>query len=322
MKRSDWTRSEVAEIYRKPLIELMHEAASVHRERHDPAAVQVSRLLSIKTGGCSEDCAYCPQSARYQTAVGSHKLMNVADVVESATAAKAEGATRFCLGAAWREVKDNKDFDRVIEMVTAISQMDMEVCCTLGMLTESQAKRLKSAGLHAYNHNLDTSPEYYESIITTRDFDARLQTLEHARNAGLSVCCGGIVGLGESDDDRIGLLASLASMNPHPESVPINALVPVAGTPLQDQQPPDTWTMIRTIATARVLMPEARVRLSAGRLNMSAEAQALCFMVGANSIFSGDKLLTTPNPDQQGDRALFQILGLRAMSLEVSSRPS
>lgn len=302
---------EINDIYNAPLLELVYKAATIHKEHNDTAEVQVCTLLSIKTGGCSEDCAYCPQAARYNTGVNVHALMKKEEVLHYAQKAKEAGSTRFCMGAAWREVRDNRDFDRVLEMVKGVNEMGMEVCCTLGMLTESQAQKLAEAGLYAYNHNLDTSSEYYEAIITTRTYEDRLQTLNNVRKAGVSVCCGGIVGLGETHADRIKMLHTLATMPTHPESVPINALVPVKGTPLEHNHKVDIWDMVRMIATARILMPKAMVRLSAGRTNMSVAEQALCFMAGANSIFAGDKLLTTPNPSFDEDNAMFQLLGLK-----------
>ncbi len=283
----------------------------MHREYHDPSEVQVCTLLSIKTGGCPEDCAYCPQAARYQTDVDVHRLLDVDEVLEKARNAKINGSTRFCMGAAWREVRDNRDFDKVVDMVKGVSQMDMEVCCTLGMLTDQQAERLKEAGLYAYNHNLDTSEEHYGEIISTRTYDDRLNTLENVRNADISVCSGGIIGMGESDEDRIGMLHTLATLPKHPESVPVNALVPVEGTPLEEQPRVSVWEMVRMIATARIIMPKAMVRLSAGRVMMSQEEQAMCFLAGANSIFAGDKLLTTPNPEVNEDEQLFQTLNLK-----------
>jgi biotin synthase len=309
--RNNWTLEEIYEIYNTPLLELVFKAANVHKKYNDTAEVQVCTLLSIKTGGCTEDCAYCPQAARYNTGVNVHALMKKDDVLCYAQKAKDAGSTRFCMGAAWREVRDNKDFDRVVDMVKGVNEMGMEVCCTLGMLTESQAQKLADAGLYAYNHNLDTSSEYYEHIITTRTYDDRLQTLDNVRKAGVSVCCGGIIGLGETHEDRIKMLHTLSTMREHPESVPINALVAIAGTPLEDNQKVDVWDMIRMIATARILMPKAMVRLSAGRTTMSLSEQALCFMAGANSIFAGDKLLTTPNPSFEEDDAMFQLLGLK-----------
>lgn len=311
MVRNNWTREEIAEIYNKPLMELIFEAATVHRRYFDPSEVQMSTLLSIKTGGCPEDCAYCPQAARYNTEVKGTPLLNEEEIIQSALAAKANGSSRFCMGAAWREVKDNVHFDRVVEVVKKVTDMGMEVCCTLGMLNEHQAKRLKEAGLYAYNHNLDTSPEYYEKIITTRTYKDRLNTLENVRKAGISVCCGGIVGMGEDKSDRIGLLQTLANMSQHPESVPINALVAVEGTPLENQDKIPFWEILRTIATARIIMPKSMVRLSAGRTEMSIAEQALCFLAGANSIFAGDKLLTTPNPEFDQDKMMFELLGLK-----------
>jgi biotin synthase len=273
--------------------------------------VQVSSLISIKTGGCSEDCAYCPQAARYNTGVKVHKLMEVNEVMEIATNAKSGGASRLCMGAAWREVRDNKDFDKVIEMVKGVNNLGMEVCCTLGMVTENQAQRLADAGLYAYNHNLDTSETNYENIITTRTFDDRLNTINNVRKAGVTVCSGGIIGMGESVEDRIGMLITLSNLDPQPESVPINALVPVEGTPLEDQPLVPIWDMVRMIATTRIAIPKTVVRLSAGRTRMSLEGQALCFLAGANSIFTGEKLLTTPNPDFDADQEMFELFGLQ-----------
>ncbi|CAN5153258.1 biotin synthase BioB [soil metagenome] len=310
--RNNWTIEEIQDIYNAPLMELIYKAATVHKKYNDTAEVQVCTLLSIKTGGCSEDCAYCPQAARYHTGVNVHALMQEKEVLQYAQKAKDAGSTRFCMGAAWREVRNNRDFDRVLDMVKGVNEMGMEVCCTLGMLTETQAQKLADAGLYAYNHNLDTSSEYYEAIITTRTYEDRLQTLDNVRKAGVSVCCGGIVGLGETHEDRIKMLHTLCTMPAHPESVPINALVPVPGTPLEHNTKVDIWDMVRMIATARILMPAAMVRLSAGRTSMSLAEQALCFMAGANSIFAGDKLLTTPNPSFDEDNAMFQLLGLKA----------
>ena len=309
--RTDWTRAEIADIYNSPVLDLMYRAATVHRQHHDPQEVQVCTLLSVKTGGCPEDCAYCPQAARYHTDVKVQKLMEVDEVLTAAQRAKDTGSTRFCMGAAWREVRDNRDFDKVLDMVQGVNEMGLEVCCTLGMLTEQQAQKLKDAGLYAYNHNLDTSEEFYGDIISTRTYDDRLDTLGHARKAGISVCSGGIIGMGESDTDRIGMLHTLATLPQHPESVPVNALVPVEGTPLEDQPRVSVWEMIRMIATARIIMPKAMVRLSAGRVRMNTEEQALCFLAGANSIFAGDKLLTTPNPSEDTDAQLFQTLNIR-----------
>ena len=309
--RNDWTREEITEIYNTPIMDLVYRAATVHRAYHDPNEVQVCTLLSVKTGGCPEDCAYCPQAARYHTDVKVHKLMEVDEVLDSAKAAKENGSTRFCMGAAWREVRDNRDFDKVLEMVKGVNGMGMEVCCTLGMLSEEQAEKLKDAGLYAYNHNLDTSEEHYEEIISTRTYDDRLDTLNNVRKAKISVCSGGIIGMGESHQDRVGMLHTLATLEEHPESVPVNALVPVEGTPLEDQPRVSIWEMIRMIATARIIMPNAMVRLSAGRVRMNIEEQALCFLAGANSIFAGDKLLTTPNPEEDMDKQMFQTLNLK-----------
>lgn len=311
MIRNNWTKEEITEIYNTPLLELIYQAATVHRQYQDTAEVQVCTLLSIKTGGCSEDCAYCPQAARYNTGVEVQALMKTDDVLEYARRAREAGSTRFCMGAAWREVRDNRDFDRVLDMVKGVNELGMEVCCTMGMLTEEQAVKLQKAGLYAYNHNLDTSEEHYGDIITTRTYEDRLQTLGNVRKAGISVCSGGIIGLGETHEDRIGMLHTLSTLPKHPESVPINALVPVAGTPLQHNRKVDIWDMVRMIATARILMPATMVRLSAGRNDMSVAEQALCFMAGANSIFAGDKLLTTPNPSFDTDQAMFQLLGLK-----------
>jgi biotin synthase len=309
--RNDWTKEEISAIYHRPFLDLIYEAATVHRQFHETGEVQVCTLLSIKTGGCPEDCAYCPQAARYHTDVKVQKLLSVDEVLEHARKAKVNGSTRFCMGAAWREVRDNRDFDKVIEMVKGVASMDMEVCCTLGMLTEEQAIKLKEAGLYAYNHNLDTSEDYYDDIISTRTYDDRLKTLEAVRKSKISVCSGGIIGMGETEEDRIGMLHTLSTLPEHPESVPVNALVPVAGTPLEHQPRVPVWDMVRMIATARILMPKAMVRLSAGRVTMSMEEQALCFMAGANSIFAGEKLLTTPNPEVDKDKEMFQILNLK-----------
>ena len=311
MIRNNWTREEVISLYNTPLLELVYKAATIHRQYHDTAEVQVCTLLSIKTGGCSEDCAYCPQAARYQTGVEVKSLMKTDEVIHYARKAREAGSTRFCMGAAWREVRDNRDFDRVVEMVREVNELGMEVCCTLGMLTESQAKRLAEAGLFAYNHNLDTSAEYYGEIISTRTYEDRLRTLGHVRKAGVTVCCGGIIGLGETHADRIGMLYTLSTLPEHPESVPINALVRIKGTPLEENPRVDSWDMVRMIATARILMPASMVRLSAGRAEMSVAEQAMCFMAGANSIFAGEKLLTTPNPGFEEDNRLFALLGLK-----------
>jgi biotin synthase len=309
--RHNWTREEIQEIYDMPVLELIYRAATVHREYHQTGEVQVCTLLSVKTGGCPEDCAYCPQAARYHTNVKAHKLLPKEEVVEKALRAKEGGSTRFCMGAAWREVRDNSDFDKVLDMVKDVNALGLEVCCTLGMLTEDQAQKLKDAGLYAYNHNLDTSEENYKNIISTRDYSDRLKTLDNVSKAGISMCSGGIIGLGENHADRVGMLYTLSNLNPHPESVPVNALVPVEGTPLAEQPRVSIWEMVRMIATARIVIPTAMVRLSAGREVMSVEDQALCFLAGANSIFTGEKLLTTPNPDFDADKAMFDMLGLK-----------
>jgi biotin synthase len=310
MIRHDWTLAEVRAIHDLPLLTLVHRAQTVHREHFGDNKVQLCSLLSVKTGGCPEDCAYCPQAARYQTGVAAEPLMEVEDVLASARKAREAGATRFCMGAAYREVKDGPQFDRILEMVRGVKRLGLEACCTLGMLNADQARRLKEAGLDAYNHNLDTSREKYGDIISTRGYDDRLRTLQHVRAAGIGVCCGGILGMGESVDDRCRLLLTLASQDPHPESVPINMLVPVQGTPLGNRPPVGTLEMVRAIATARILMPRAMVRLSAGRQQMSEEAQLLCMMAGANSVFFGEKLLTTGNPEYAQDMALFEAAGI------------
>ena len=311
MTRNNWTKAEISEIYNRPLLDLIFEAARIHRSNNDYAEVQVSSLISIKTGGCPEDCSYCPQAARYHTEVNVHPLLKKEEVLDLAQKAKDNGSSRVCMGAAWREVRDNRDFDKVLEMVKEVNAMDMEVCCTLGMLNYEQAQKLKDAGLFAYNHNIDTSEEHYKKVISTRTYDDRLQTLENARKANLTVCSGGIVGLGETEEDRIGMLHVLATLPKHPDSVPINALVPVKGTPLENQERVPVWDILRMIATSRIIMPKTVVRLSAGRLEMSIPEQALCFMAGANSIFSGDKLLTTPNPSTHDDLKMFELLGLK-----------
>jgi biotin synthase len=310
--RHDWSRGEVRALFDLPFPELMFRAQSVHRQNFDPAAVQISTLLSIKTGGCPEDCAYCPQSALYDTGVRAEKLMSLDAVLAEARAAKGSGASRFCMGAAWREPKD-RDLESVCAMVAVVKSLGLETCATLGMLTGPQARRLKDSGLDYYNHNLDTSPEFYGEIITTRTYQDRLETLDYVRAAGIHVCCGGIVGMGEGREDRIGMIATLASLPAHPESVPINMLVRVAGTPLAGEQGLDPFEFIRTIAVARITMPRSVVRLSAGREDMSEETQALCFLAGANSIFYGPKLLTTPNPGRDRDRDLMDRLGLSPM---------
>jgi biotin synthase len=307
--RHDWTRGEVRALFGLPFPDLMFQAQTVHRMHFDPRAVQISTLLSIKTGGCPEDCAYCPQSASYETGVAAEKLMSRDAVLEEAQAAKGAGASRFCMGAAWRSPKD-RDLDQVCAMVEGVKALGLETCATLGMLTPAQAERLKTAGLDYYNHNLDTSPDYYGTIITTRTYQDRLDTLAHVRDAGIRVCCGGIVGMGESVEDRIGMIATLASLPVHPESVPINMLVRVAGTPLAGGETIDPIDFVRTIAAARLAMPKSVVRLSAGREDMSQETQALCFLAGANSIFYGAKLLTTANPAPDRDLELMNRLGL------------
>ncbi len=320
--KHDWTKEEILEIYNKPLMELLYEAASIHREHHDPNTVQVSTLLSIKTGGCPEDCGYCPQAARYHTNLEGNDLMSVNQVKAQALRAKEAGSSRVCMGAAWRNVKDGEEFDNVLEMVRTINKLEMEVCCTLGMITENQAQRLAEAGLYAYNHNLDTSEEYYKEVISTRGYEDRLKTIDNVRKTNVTVCSGGIIGMGESEEDRAGMLVALATLNPQPESVPINALVPVEGTPMEEQEPVPIWEMIRMVATTRIVMPETQVRLSAGRTRMSREGQAMCFFAGANSIFAGDKLLTTPNPDVNEDMEMFRLLGLNPQkAFEKKAQP-
>ncbi|HEY8714807.1 MAG TPA: biotin synthase BioB [Candidatus Acidoferrum sp.] len=311
--RCDWTREQVAEIYGWALPELLYRAQTVHRQFHAADRVQTCQLISIKTGGCPEDCAYCPQSAHYDAPVERQGLLDAEHVISVAREAAERGVTRFCMGAAWRQAPEGKDFENVLEMVRGVAATGMEVCCTLGMLTEGQAARLKGAGLTAYNHNLDTSPEFYGSIITTRVYDDRLRTLAAVRKAGITVCCGGILGMGESERDRVGLLQQLATLEPHPESVPINMLVRVAGTPLAEKPTLDPLEMVRAIATARILMPASRVRLAAGRKQLSPEAVTLCFLAGANSIFVGEKLLTTPNPGADEDVQLLQTLGMKPL---------
>ncbi len=310
-ERKEWTLAEILEVHRKPLLELVYEAATVHRKHHNPNEVQISSLLSIKTGGCQEDCGYCPQAARYHTDIEENDLMSVEQVTTAANRAKVLGASRVCMGAAWRNVKDDEDFDQVIRLVQTVNSMDMEVCATLGMVTETQAKKLAEAGLYAYNHNLDTSEDYYKEVISTRGYEDRLETLSNVRKAKLTVCSGGIIGMGESVEDRCKMLLTLSQLNPQPESVPINALVAVEGTPMEDQEPVPIWDMVRMLATARIVMPKSTVRLSAGRLSMTKEGQALCFMAGAGSIFAGDKLLTTPNPATNEDLEMFEIMGLQ-----------
>jgi biotin synthase len=310
--RHDWTRAEVRALFALPFPELLFRAATTHRQNFDPTEVQISTLLSIKTGGCPEDCGYCPQSAKYDTGVKAEKLMSLEAVLTEARAAKAGGASRFCMGAAWRSPKD-RDLDSVCAMVEGVKALGLETCVTLGMLEAEQARRLKDSGLDYYNHNLDTSPEFYSAIITTRTYQDRLDTLDHVRDAGIHVCCGGIVGMGEGLEDRVGMIATLAGLPVHPESVPINMLVQVEGTPLAEAAKLDPLDFVRTIAVARICMPASVVRLSAGREGMSEETQALCFLAGANSIFYGPKLLTTPNPARDRDMLLLDKLGMRPM---------
>ena len=314
--RHNWSRQEIAQLFDLPFADLMYRAQTVHRQSFDPNRVQRSTLLSIKTGGCPEDCGYCSQSAHFETGVKAEKLTEVATVLEDARAAYAAGASRYCMGAAWRSPKD-RDLDQICRMIEGVRALGMESCVTLGMVTVAQAKRLKEAGLDYYNHNIDTSPEYYSSIVTTRRFEDRLETLAHVRDAGIKVCCGGIVGMGETRDDRIGMLHTLATLPEHPESVPINLLVGIEGTPLGISAPLDAVEFVRTIAVARILMPLSMVRLSAGRESLSDEAQALCYLAGANSIFFGPRLLTTGNPDLSRDEALFQRLGIGIMAREA-----
>ncbi len=309
--KHDWTREEIRDIYRTPFVDLLFQAQLVHRRYHVPNEVQGSVLLNIKSGGCPEDCAYCPQSAHYKTGVARTDLVSVEAALAAARAAREQGASRFCMGAAWRDVPRGPQFDRVLEMVRGVRALGMEACCTLGMLEQDQADALAGAGLTAYNHNLDTSPDFYGQIITTRTYEDRLATVARVRAAGITVCCGGIIGMGESVEARLGLLQQLSALDPHPESVPINLLVAVEGTPLADRPTEDPLELVRLIATARILMPRSYVRLSAGRLSLSEEAQALCFLAGANSVFLGDRLLTTPNPTADVDRALFDKLGIR-----------
>jgi len=316
--RHDWASADIASILDLSLPELLYRAQTAHRSFHDPEQVQGCTLLSIKTGGCPEDCAYCPQSAHYKTEVDGEALMSLEETLRTAATARDNGATRFCMGAAWRDAPEGKEFDTVVEMVRGVRSLGLEACCTLGMLTEQQAGQLAGAGLTAYNHNLDTSPEFYGEIITTRRYQERLDTLGRVRDAGITVCCGGIIGMGESRADRVSLLRELANQNPHPESVPINTLVPVEGTPLEKQPHVDPLELVRMIAAARILMPSSMVRLSAGRLSLSDEAQALCFVAGANSIFMGEKLLTTPNPEMDRDQQLLDKLGMRLMDEPIT----
>lgn len=318
--RNDWSIQEIENIYHQPLLELIYQAATVHRQWHKAGEVQVCTLLSVKTGGCPEDCSYCGQAARYHTGITVKALMSKDDVVAIAQRAKDSGSSRFCMAAAWREVRDNRDFENILEMVQGVNEIGLEVCCTLGMITETQAERLQEAGLYAYNHNLDTSKDYYQEIINTRTYDDRLSTLNNVRKAGISVCSGGIIGLGETHADRINMLHTLSTLAQHPESVPVNALVRVKGTPLADLPKVDSWEMVRMIATARILMPKSMVRLSAGRAEMTTEEQSWCFMAGANSIFTSEseELLVTPNPRLDDDRKMFDLLGLKPMQKEKS----
>ncbi len=317
--RHDWTREEVRALFDQPFAELAFRAQVAHRAHHDPSRVQLATLSNIKRGGCPEDCAYCPQAARYDTGVESEGLLPLDEVIAQAQRAKDHGASRFCMGAAWREVHDGRAFDRVVKMVEAVNELGLEVCATLGMVDEGQAKRLADAGLYAYNHNLDTSPEHYEEIISTRTYQDRLDTLGNVRKAGLTVCCGGIVGLGETREDRVGLLTTLAGLEPHPESVPINQLVPAPGTPLAEEKGVDVFEYLRTIAVARIMMPSSMIRLAAGRTALSREGQALAFLCGANSIFYGPALLTTENPPADEDRALLAALGMRPLESQVAA---
>lgn len=312
--RHDWTVDELRVLHDLPLTELLYRAQTTHRQHHEPNKIQLCTLLSIKTGACPENCGYCPQSAHFETSVETEKLMDVDEVLAAAQRAKENGSTRFCMGAAWRDAPQNEQFDRVLEMVRGVRSIGMEACCTLGMLTQGQAEQLAEAGLTAYNHNLDTSPEFYDQVVTTRTYDERLETLRHVRESGVTLCTGGILGMGESINDRMQMLATLAAYDPHPESVPINALVRVPGTPMADRPPLDPFEMVRMVATARLSMPASIVRFAAGRTELSHETQALCFMAGANSIFTGDKLLTTPNPGEDLDRVLMEKVGLEPMA--------
>ncbi len=305
------TRDDVAELFRTPLLDLVFRAAVCHREHHRSDEVQLCTLLSVKTGGCSEDCGYCAQSAHFDTGLERQDLLPLDEVMRAARAAKAGGSTRFCMGAAWRQIRDGEEFDRVLDIVRSVASLEIEVCCTLGMVTADQARRLKAAGLTAYNHNLDTGEGFYDRVVTTHSYADRLQTIDAVGNAGISVCCGGILGMGETEDDRIDLLFTLATLATPPESIPVNAIVPVEGTPMGDQHPPSTLELVRVIAVARILVPTAMVRLSAGRDRFTDADHALCFLAGANSIFTGDKLLTTPHPGQEADTALLDILNLK-----------
>lgn len=308
--RSDWTLKELNELHDMPLLKLITKAMTVHAQFHEMGEIQICHLISIKTGGCSEDCKYCAQSSRYQTNIKAQPMMKCEEVLEQAKKAIARGATRVCLGAAWRGARNNRQFEETLRMVTGIAELGVEVCCTLGLLTDAQAKQLKESGLYAYNHNLDSSEKFYKTIITTRSYQDRLNTLDHVEKAGLSICSGGIIGMGETKQDRLELLHTLSCRNPHPESVPINKLTPIPGTPLENQKPISSWEMIRMVAVARIVMPKAMVRLSAGRIEMSLHDQALCFLAGANSIFSGEKLLTVANTPVNSDEKMFELLGL------------
>ena len=311
--RHDWTIDELRAIHNQPLNELLFEAQRIHRIHHDPTRIQMCTLLSIKTGNCPENCGYCPQSAHHEAEVDDHGLMDVDAVLKSALEARDNGSTRFCMGASWRDAPQNEQFDQVLTMVRGVRELGMEACCTLGMLTESQADQLGEAGLTAYNHNLDSSPEFYDQVVTTRTYQERLDTLQHVRAAGVTLCTGGIIGMGETIDDRMSMLVILASHDPHPESVPINVLIRVPGTPMADLPPVDSFEMVRMIATARIAMPQSMVRFAAGRIGLSHETQALCFMAGANSMFTGDKLLTTPNPGEDEDSKLLEKVGLEGL---------
>ncbi len=313
-----WTREEIAKIYFSPLLSLMFRAASVHQAHHRVGELQLCTLLSVKTGGCSEDCAYCPQSAHYNTGVVAHKMLDKERVLEAAKKAKEGGSSRFCMGAAWRQVRDNCDFEQVLEMALQVRNLGLEVCCTMGMITKEQAIKLKEAGVYAYNHNLDTGPDYYDKVISTRKYEDRLKTIENVQQSGMSLCCGGILGMGESEGDRIDLLYTLAAMPKPPESVPINTLIPVQGTPLENRPKVPIWDLVRMIATARIVLPKSMIRLSGGRADLSDLEQTLCFMAGANSIHVGEKLLTTPNCGQEKDQELFKILGITPKESNVS----
>ncbi len=319
--KNTWTKEEISEIYNTPLLELIYKAQTVHREFHETGEVQVCTLLSIKTGGCSEDCSYCPQSARYNTGVNIEKLMPKEMILAAAERAKDAGSTRFCMGAAWRSARQNKDFDEVLDVVSGVADLGLEVCATLGMLTDDQAAKLKEAGLYAYNHNLDSSEDFYKKIITTRTYKDRLDTIKTVQDNNISVCSGGIVGMGETHEDRMGLLYTLSNLEQHPESVPVNALIAVDGTPMEGQPKVPSWEMARMIATARILMPESMVRLSAGRVRMTFEEQALCFMAGANSIFTGEKLLTTDNNELDEDMHMFELFGLSPRPAYKNAKP-